>query len=300
MTQASIVPDFFLFGEAPQAVGQRFLHLEMLDERSRPNAWNIRPHAHGNLSHVFHISAGGGVLGAEGAMIAFVAPCVVLIPVSVVHGFAFEPETTGSVLTLSDAYLHDLVQRDPTLAALFSRASTVPLGEIDLEGQLAALGRELTWAAPGHAAAVEGRLLCLLVDLLRRSRRQDAERAAKVGPPVELLARFREMVEARYRARIEVEAYARDLGVSMSRLREACVRVGGAPPSRLIQDRIILEARRALLYSNMTIAEVGFHLGFHEPAYFSRYFTKAVGMSPRAFRDAPNGAGAREWGRQAR
>ncbi len=50
-----------------------------------------------------------------------------------------------------------------------------------------------------------------------------------------------------------------------------------------------LEAKRALLYSNMTIAEVAYHLGFEDPAYFSRFFAKVVGRSPRAFRVARGG-----------
>jgi AraC family transcriptional regulator, transcriptional activator of pobA len=62
------------------------------------------------------------------------------------------------------------------------------------------------------------------------------------------------------------------------------MRAAGASPLRLVQDRLMLEAKRALLYSNMTIAEVGYHLGFEDPAYFSRFFAKAEGLSPKRYR----------------
>ena len=52
----------------------------------------------------------------------------------------------------------------------------------------------------------------------------------------------------------------------------------------MIQRRVVLEAKRALLYSNMTVTEAAYYLGFSDPAYFSRFFAKATGKSPRAFR----------------
>ena len=54
------IPRFFLFGESPQSVGDRYLHLEALSDRSRPNNWNICAHAHTDLSHIFHIAGGSG------------------------------------------------------------------------------------------------------------------------------------------------------------------------------------------------------------------------------------------------
>jgi AraC family transcriptional activator of pobA len=46
----------------------------------------------------------------------------------------------------------------------------------------------------------------------------------------------------------------------------------------------LLEAKRALTYSDATVAEIGYSLGFSDPAYFSRFFTKRAGSSPSRFR----------------
>jgi len=67
-------------------------------------------------------------------------------------------------------------------------------------------------------------------------------------------------------------------------LRAACVELTDRSPLQLVQDRLLLEAKRLLLYSNVSIAEVGYYLGFDDPAYFTRFFTKAAGTSPRGFR----------------
>jgi AraC family transcriptional activator of pobA len=58
----------------------------------------------------------------------------------------------------------------------------------------------------------------------------------------------------------------------------------GRPVSRLIDDRVVREARRNLAYTNMSVTTIAYTLGFADPAYFSRVFTRSLGLSPRAFR----------------
>ncbi|KQY29963.1 AraC family transcriptional regulator [Caulobacter sp. Root1455] len=285
MTQKAEIPSFFLFGEPLRTVEGKFLHLEDLDDRSRPNDWNIRAHAHADLNHVFHITSGGGVMHAEDQAAVFAAPCLLLVPSRVVHGFAWEAETTGTVLTLADSYLRDLVAREPDFSNLFKAPCHLPLSATSSVGPaLGNLSRELVWAAPGSGAAVEAHLLAVMVEALRLSIHAKATGRAIHGAQARLVARFRELVEAHYREPLTIKDHADRLGVTVGRLRAACRKIAAVSPLRLMQDRAILEAKRALLYSNMTVAEVGYHLGFEDPAYFSRFFAKAEGMSPRRYR----------------
>ncbi len=285
MTQRAAVPSFFLFGEPLRTVEGKFLHLEALDDRTRPNDWNIRAHAHADLNHVFHITSGGGVMYVDGEVIAFSAPCLVLAPSGVVHGFSYEVETTGSVLTIADSYLRDLTQREPDFAGLFRMPCQLPLGlRSRIADSLDSLSRELVWTAPAGGAAVEAHLLGVLVETLRLLVHARAAIPAVQGAQATLVARFRELIEAHYRLGLSMETYAERLGITVARLRAACLKVTAASPLRLVQDRIMLEAKRALLYSNMTVAEVGYHLGFEDPAYFSRFFARAEGVSPRRYR----------------
>jgi AraC family transcriptional activator of pobA len=52
----------------------------------------------------------------------------------------------------------------------------------------------------------------------------------------------------------------------------------------MLDQRALLEARRLLRYGSLSVAEVGYALGFTDPAYFSRFFARHVGVSPAAFR----------------
>ena len=285
MAQRAVIPSFFLFGEPLKTVEGKFLHLEDLDDRSRPNDWNIRAHAHADLNHIFHITAGAGMMHVEAQTIPFVAPCLLLIPAGAVHGFVYEADSSGAVLTIADSYLRDLTGREPAFSGLFRGPCQLPLGaDSRIAASLASLSRELVWTAPGHAAAVEAHLLSVLVETLRLLVQAHTASPAVQGVQATLVARFRELVEAYYRAGLSLEDYAARLGVTVARLRGACLKVAATPPLRLVHERMLLEAKRALIYSNMTIAEVAYHLGFEDPAYFSRFFSKVERCSPRAFR----------------
>jgi AraC family transcriptional regulator, transcriptional activator of pobA len=279
------IPEFFLFGEPPKTVGHRYLHLEPLSDRSRPNNWNIRSHSHTSLSHIFHLTSGSGTMRAEDRTYSFAAPCALLVPAGVVHGFQFAPETEGTVLTISEAYLQELSLRERAFGALFAVPAAVRLGETIIASSLKRLAQELSWIAAGHDAAVEAHLLCVLVACVRALEQARSADIVKPGVQATLVARFREAIERHYRRDLPLRRYTALLGVTERQLRSACLKVTGMPPTGLIQMRILLEAKRALLYSNMTVSEAAYYLGFNDPAYFSRFFQRATGHSPRAFRN---------------
>ena len=283
--KSSSVPSFFLYGEPPRAVDDRFLHLEDLDDRSRPSDWVIRPHAHANLNHLFYLAAGGGAMRADATSFAIRVPCLLVVPARTIHGFHYDRDTRGFVLTIADAYLRDLFTREPDLPPLFAEAAQIALAEDHhFDSDFARLGRELAWQAPAHRAAVEGRLLTILVDALRSIHQARAATEPRLGPQAILVARFRTLVEERFRENLSLEAYATTLAVSVSALRAACLKTARKGPSAMVQDRVMLEAKRLLLYSSMSVAEIGFSIGFGDPAYFSRCFANATSDSPRGFR----------------
>jgi AraC family transcriptional activator of pobA len=150
---------------------------------------------------------------------------------------------------------------------------------------LTRLARELTWRAPGQATAIEAQLKSLLVEAARLSHgaREGTRRARSAQ--AELVARFREAIEAEFTRRHDLGAYTKRLGVSVTQLRAACRTVTRQPPTMLIQERIVIEAKRILIYTDTTVSAAAYRLGFDDPAYFSRVFQKRTGLSPRAFRN---------------
>ena len=288
------VPRFFLYGEPPRDADAAFLHVETVAARSAPVDWTIRPHAHRDLSHLLVIQAGEGRMRAEDRTLVFAGPCLLMAPAGSVHAFDFSPDTDGHVLTFAGRLASDLAVREPALARLFARAGVVALEPAVLASHgvgpaLHRLEQELVWGAPARGLGVEAAMLTALVGLLRAAEDADGEGAA-ASPLVE---RYRLLLERHFREGWPVERYAAALAVSPRTLRAACAAAGqGRSPLQMLADRLVVEAKRKLVYTSMTVAEVAYGLGFRDPAYFSRFFTAAVGRSPRDFRRQPDPAAA--------
>jgi AraC family transcriptional regulator, transcriptional activator of pobA len=82
-----------------------------------------------------------------------------------------------------------------------------------------------------------------------------------------------------------VARYAEALNVTPTHLTRVVRETYGCPATHMIRDRMVREARRHLVYTNLSISQIAYALRFDDPAYFTRTFTQATGQSPRAFRD---------------
>lgn len=101
---------------------------------------------------------------------------------------------------------------------------------------------------------------------------------------------FRQQLDQNYHHMHQVKDYAQLLAVSADYLNKSIKTITGKSPKQHIQDKIITEAKRLLLFTDLSAKEIAFNLGFGEAAHFSNFFTKHSSLSPAAFRvSARNG-----------
>lgn len=283
------IPRFFLYGEPPRDADERFVHVETIADRSRVNEWRIQPHAHRDLHQLLVIVVGGGEMEAETQRHSFRAPALLIVPAGVVHGFSFAQDTEGYVVTLADTLLRDLARSERAFRNLFANAECASLAADPVHFQefvetVPKLRRELVWNAPASAAAATARLTTLLVSAVRAMHQPSEIVSAAGNARAALVARLREKIETHLSGGFSITRYAEALNVTPGRLRAACLEVTGKTPTRILEERLVLEAKRNLTYTNMTVAQIGYCLGFSDPAYFSRFFSKMAGESPASFR----------------
>lgn len=98
------------------------------------------------------------------------------------------------------------------------------------------------------------------------------------------LMKFINLIDENYKKGYSVAEYAGLLHISSRSLSDLTQQQLNKTPSQMIQERIILEAQRLLLYSNYNVNQVGYRLGFDDASYFVKYFKKYTGVSPSEFR----------------
>jgi len=101
---------------------------------------------------------------------------------------------------------------------------------------------------------------------------------------IRLADRFRELIDQHYRQNLALQDYASMMAVSLVQLRAACASATGQSPTKMIHARIIAEAKRNLIFGDLSVEQIAFALGFSDAAYFTRFFRKEVGHTPSQFR----------------
>ena len=281
------IPQYFLYGEASQDVDESFLHVESIAARSRLHDWTIRPHAHRELHHLLLVQRGGGVYLAESSRLEFAPVALISVPLSCVHGFDFKPRTDGWIVTASGALLQRIAREHQELGSVLDEPSVTQLAAAaaaQMSTLFEALVGEFRGHLPGRRIAAESWLSAILVGALRRKLELAPDAGHARSPASQLAERYRTLIEANYRTQMTIADYARTLCVSTERLRLACVRSTGSAPLALLNARRLLEAKRSLLYTNMSVTLVAETCGFADPAYFSRFFARSTGASPRSYR----------------
>ena len=129
-------------------------------------------------------------------------------------------------------------------------------------------------------------LIYLLNNLLVRFSRLYYHHANIQQSPAQLLLvrEFETLVDKHYATKHHPKDYAPLLNITPNHLNEVCKNTIGKTAGELIRERILLEAKRLLLFSNQSIAEVAYSLQFEDNAYFSRFFKKYTAQTPDSFR----------------
>ncbi|XPV75808.1 MAG: helix-turn-helix domain-containing protein [Desulfovibrio sp.] len=100
----------------------------------------------------------------------------------------------------------------------------------------------------------------------------------------DLVKDFRHLVMKCFSLDKSIQQYAEDLGTSMSHLYEVIKKTTGKTPAQIIREERVLEAKRLLTNSHLSTSQVGECINIHDPSYFSRFFRRETGLTPREFR----------------
>jgi AraC family transcriptional regulator, transcriptional activator of pobA len=271
------IPSWQLYGE--DSPFPDILHIERIVDRAEGLHWRIAPHRHLHLHQIFLIRSGEVRLTIDGQQTRADPPVVMNIPRGTVHGFDFAAGTEGFVLTLPAANFPDVFDtRNDALAALAQAfVSPVPAG---LETSFAALAADHSGGSALRQLRLRAAAMTLCCAVAEQAPSQTA--AAPQGHP--RIAAFETLIRNHLDQRWALADYARALAVSERHLRRTCLQVTGMSAHALVETIRLREACRLLAYTRMRVQEVGFALGYDDPAYFARAFRRSSGQSPSDYR----------------
>lgn len=205
-----------------------------------------------------------------------------------VHRFGPRSDWEGWIVVAGSHHVPDAVADLPPhvrLDAPMASAVTELLGRMQSDARMPVDRKRLNQLLSLQTQVLAGRLAF---------GEADRERTQLIDPTVLQRHRdFRAVVEREFTRWHSVGPYARHLGYSPRSLDRACRAASALTAKRVIVERIVLEAKRLLAHSQLTIASISQQLGFDEPTNFVKYVKRETGATPSQLRvrlraDTPN------------
>ncbi len=276
-----------------ESVDAKHFEIRDLGENFRAAKKNILiPHRHDNYE-LFWIAKGNGKLIVDFDEFEIIPPMVLLFSPGRVHGWRIEDTPEGFVIRLSNEFFA-LESRDAAEqisdVSVFCSIGGDPVIYLDEQQNKQfdiisnAAYQEFCSNQLERSSALRSYVRLWLVN---------AHRAAEINRPNQtqtatyyLTRRFLLLVEEHYREGLSVKDFAGRLQVSPNHLSAILKETIDKTPGEVIRERMIIEAKRLLRYSDMNISDIAFDLNFEDPSYFARFFRKYSGQTPSDFRES--------------
>jgi AraC family transcriptional regulator, transcriptional activator of pobA len=221
---------------------------------------------------------GQGRITIAGVTRGYTSHNCIFIPAGVMHGFDVGPQVFGTAVYFGKNSGLSL----PAAPQHLRIRETFPQQELNI--LLDSIQREIDSLNPANDRAAYHHLGLLSVWLERQVAKHVLEPAARPDAARRLVARYTALLEREFRSGMSTSDFAAALGVTPTHLTRCCNAACGKTASALLQDRKIFEARKLLSETRLPVARIAGNLGFNSPAYFTRAFHHATGLSPSLFR----------------
>lgn len=220
-------------------------------------------------------------------------PTLVFVSSRQVHRWEKRELISGTVLSFTSSFFDGREPPPSTLhdhGFVFSREQPpVLMADEELISEVSPLiarcEKEFATRAPHWDDAIRAALRLILASADQAHQRQSPPPNQPSHPRL-LVQHFQSLVESKFATQSSVAAYAQNLGVSPGHLNDIVREVTGSTAGEIIRTRVLLEARRLLLHTDLTVSEIAYQLGFSDPSYFAKTFRKSLRQTPGDFREA--------------
>ncbi|REG83222.1 helix-turn-helix domain-containing protein [Marinomonas pollencensis] len=286
-----IIPNYRVYGQFDVDFSLNPVHIDSVRRSTEVNDWVIEPHRHDDLCHLVCFFSGTGRMHLNHTFIPLNTPCCCFVPAGDVHSFEVQENIEGTIVTVSQEYLNDLLASAESGLPSLDEAIVIERDEqdssrSDILALFRLLASEYKNRHPARGLAMRSLLGLIFSQMMRANNALPTHHTGSdKDRNLWYYRQFQRLVSHSFADKKPISEYAMQLRISVTHLNRISQAVTGKSALNIIHDRIISEAKVNLAYSFQSVSEVAYQLGFDDISYFSRFFKKHTGLSPKAFKD---------------
>ncbi len=282
MSTQPTIPHYQLYGQQKSANQRLDVHIQTIEAFNEKYGHYHHPHRHPDLYQMVWVTEGHGIHTMDEASYKMRPNCLYTLSPGIVHTCHSNANLKGYILHFSEAFMLQHTQKQAANTFHFGAANPTDSQQITHIYQQ--IHQEFHQIRLGKERLMQSLISMLLVYKDRLALPAATEHAPNGKQAIN--QQFQNLVNEYYTNQKKLDFYATALHISIPHLKECIKKATGLTASELIQKRVILEAKRQLIYSQLNISEIAFLLGFADANYFWKYFRRIIGQSPGEFRKA--------------
>lgn len=286
------IPILHLPHPRPHDSSARLVHAESLNTLASMFGRDMQVHRHDRHYQLHYIDRGQVQLRLGENDYIERGPLIFLTPPPTPHRFITEPTAQGVVLTVHQSVIQELLVELNQGEYLF-HPSCICLNDISAQLQHY---KKQTLVGLHHIKQVNHQdysefyatTLLYWAKLIFINLLVLTEETPNVQPShhsyLHVFRQYLNLIEEHYKSQPNLEFFAQRLNVTEARLNTICRTIANSSAKQLVYERILQEAKYLLGYTSLYIKEIAFSLGYPDPAYFSRFFSRQLGLTPIQYR----------------
>jgi AraC family transcriptional regulator, transcriptional activator of pobA len=297
------VPAFFLFGEPYRPDVYAFIHAEKLEARNAGIGWKIPLHVHPDFDQLSIMFSGQCEYEHDGVITRIEAPSCVCTKAGSVHRFTYQPGSDGIVISVSPDIIDGFGSTASAISRAYLRLTSARMFAFAEPHACQAIHQLCNMLCYHVAAHHENRLdvlrhvfVALLFELEVFAAKEKVQQNQKSDlGSVQLFESYQELIrkeigeigfEQNKQSIIPTVSYfAEKLATTSHLLNTCCKLITDTGARDLLQDAMAYQASRLLLYTELSVKEISYLLGYSHASHFVRFFKQKRKVTPNEFRN---------------
>ena len=242
----------------------------------RQDIRKTEPHKHNNYFEIIYLSKGKGTHSIDNNSFQIQPPIIFFVRKEQVHHWDIKTIPKGYVIIIKKEFIEK--SYDNELKNLLSKLSGQTTLQLTVPKTIEQIFYLLT--QENNFTIIEGLLKAIFAKILETAK----PLTNKTKITSNLFQSFKDLLSKTDELKNSVALYANLLNTTPQNLNSICRKNANQSASNILAEYIISEAKRLLHYTDNTISEIAFSLGFKDSSHFVKYFKRHIGKTPQGFR----------------